>query len=113
MRLAWGTLQFRCRLKEMTVRYILFQPNGKPLRAEVTAEFMEYIDAATTLKMQGDNSPDMTHVRIVKAGDSLPLMCYEIYGDCNYYLEVAKANKLPNYQALPIGQRITFPPIKK
>jgi nucleoid-associated protein YgaU len=59
------------------------------------------------------SSPDLTHYRIVKAGDNLPLMTQRIYGDPKYYLEVARVNKLVNFRNLKPGQAIYFPPIEK
>jgi nucleoid-associated protein YgaU len=49
----------------------------------------------------------------VKAGDTLPLMCYMIYGDPKYYLAVAAANNLSNFRSLLPGTDIVFPPLEK
>jgi len=49
----------------------------------------------------------------VKAGDTLPLMCYLIYGDPKYYLAVAEANGLGNFRSLIPGMAIVFPPLEK
>ena len=59
------------------------------------------------------SSPDLTHERVVKEGDNLPLMTYRIYGDPKYYLEVARVNGLTNFRKLTPGQKIVFPPIEK
>ena len=63
---------------------------------------------------QEDNhSPDLTHYRIVKKGDTLPMMCFLVYGDARYYLQVARANKLINFRKLNIGDELFFPPFAK
>jgi nucleoid-associated protein YgaU len=49
----------------------------------------------------------------VKKGDTLPLMCYRIYGDSRYYLQVAMANRLTNFRNLQVGDELFFPPIEK
>jgi nucleoid-associated protein YgaU len=58
-------------------------------------------------------SPDLTHVRVVEEGDTLPLMAKRIYGDSKYYLEVARVNRITSFRKLKTGQRIFFPPIQK
>jgi nucleoid-associated protein YgaU len=63
--------------------------------------------------MENNSSPDLTHIRMVKDGDTLPLMSFRIYGDSKYYLEVAKANNITNFRKLTVGRKIFFPPIEK
>lgn len=113
LKLVWGTLASKCVLQKAEVTYKLFHPGGKPLRALINATFTENLDDKSRAKKAKDSSPDLTHVRIVKAGDTLPLMAYEIYGDHSYYLEVARANKLNNFRQLKPGDKIFFPPIDK
>jgi nucleoid-associated protein YgaU len=61
-----------------------------------------------------NNSPDLTHARIVKLGDNLPLMVANIYlHPTTYYLQVAEANDLNNFRRLRTGQQLIFPPVKK
>ena len=111
--LAWGKLLFKCCCISLSVNYKLFRPDGIPLRATIKAKFEEFRKTEERLKEENKNSPDLTHVRTVKKGDTLPLMTYKIYGDSKYYLEVAKANELTNFRNLKVGQRIFFPPIEK
>jgi nucleoid-associated protein YgaU len=41
------------------------------------------------------------------------MLCYKIYGSSNYYLQVAKVNKLSSFRNISPGDEIIFPPIKK
>lgn len=113
LKIAWGTIEVRkCVLKSASIAYKLFKANGVPLRAVITAVFTANSDDKTRVAEEKPSSPDLTHMRIVKAGDTLPLMCYEIYDDPGYYLEVARANKLDNFRNLVPGTRILFPPLE-
>jgi nucleoid-associated protein YgaU len=47
----------------------------------------------------------------VKAGDTLPMLCYQIYKDSSYYLAVARLNQLQNFRQLQPGQLLRFPPL--
>ena len=69
------------------------------------------IDPETKAKQDNKNSPDLTHLREVVEGDTLPMMCYKIYGDCKYYLQVAEYNEIVNLSYLKPGQIIEFPPL--
>jgi len=112
--IVWGTLQVkRCILKNASIAYKLFKPNGVPLRAVITANFTEQSDDQTRVANAQDKSPDLTHMRRVKAGDTLPLLCFEIYGDPHLYLEVARFNGIDDFRNLVPGTKILFPPLEK
>lgn len=113
VKLIWGALLFKCRMTSLRINYKLFKPDGTPLRATAKCNFKESIEPVTREAEEGNSSPDLTHVRIVMEGDTLPLMTYRIYGDSKYYLEVARANGLVNFRTLTAGQKIFFPPIAK
>jgi len=90
LKITWGKLSFICVCRSFDVRYTLFNPDGSALRAEITLGLTSTINYSTKVKQAGTSSPDLTHARTVKAGDSLPLMCYQIYGDSSYYIDVAR-----------------------
>ncbi len=114
LKVAWGSLPVkRCVLKSASVAYKLFRPSGMPLRAVISANFTDNSDDETRVALAQDQSPDLTHLRIVKAGDTLPLMCQRIYGSPKHYLSVARANGLDSFRNLSAGQQIHFPPIEK
>jgi nucleoid-associated protein YgaU len=113
LKVMWGKLQVkRCILKSASITYKIFQPNGVPLRAVITANFTDNSDDQTRVAIAQDESPDLTHLRLIKAGDTLPALCYEIYGDPTYYLEVAQANRIDDFRNLTPGSKIFFPPLQ-
>lgn len=111
--LNWGDFEFKGVLAEFTVEYKLFDNEGQPLRAIGKAKFSESISPKLEAAEKKNNSPDLTHKRIVQDGDTLPLMTERIYGDSKYYLEVAKVNGLINFRELKPGAELYFPPLKK
>lgn len=112
--ISWGkTLNYPCRLQSLDINYTLFDRSGNPLRAELSVSFIEDdLPVAQVVKAELE-SPDLTHYRMVKEGDQLPLMCEAIYGSPNYYMLVARANNLKDFRDLKPGQEIYFPPIEK
>jgi len=114
LKVVWGTLQVkRCVLKSASIAYKLFKPDGIPLRAVISATFTDNSDDQTRVAMAQDESADLTHVRVVKAGDTLPALCYSVYGDQGLYLEVARVNRMDNFRRLEPGTQVFFPPLEK
>ena len=108
----WGSLVFKCKLTSLDINYTLFKQDGTPLRAKASVKFEEAIDANLIAKEANNKSPDLTHMVTVKQGDTLPVICNEIYGDCSYYLDVAKYNNIINFRNLIPGTKLYLPPIK-
>ena len=113
VQVVWGKLVFFGVLKTLSYQFKLFKPDGTPLRATATVSFENHRNDFLREAIDKPSSPDLTHLRTVQDGDTLPLMCHRIYGDSSLYLEVAKANKLLNFRALQVGQQLFFPPIDK
>ena len=112
VRLLWGSLIFCGRLNSMSVDYTLFKPSGEPLRAKVTLAFTGFMSKEEEALRANRSSPDLSHLIEVKAGDTLPLLCYRVYKDCNYYLEVARINNITNFRELTPGSKLHFPPLR-
>lgn len=113
IKLFWGTLLFKGRLSSLQIQFKLFKPDGRPIRALAKAGFKGSIEENFRVALEDAQSPDVTHVRTVMAGDTLPLMCFRIYGDSRYYPEVAKVNNLDHFRRLQPGDSLMFPPLEK
>jgi hypothetical protein len=111
VRVVWGTMVFYGRVQGMKVDYTLFMPSGEPLRAKVKLNFVAYDSPSQLAKEEKRGSPDLTHLVLVKAGDTLPLLCEKIYSDSAYYLEVARFNGLTAFRELVPGTSLRFPPL--
>ncbi len=109
--ITWGRLKFTCVCTSLDVTYNLFTPDGKALRATIDIVLNESVDLRTKAKEAAKSSPDLTHMRVVKAGDTLPLMTYRIYGDSSHYVEVAKRNGLSSFNAIKPGDVLYFHPL--
>ena len=107
----WGTFNFQGRLSSLKLNYTLFKPDGSPLRAKVQLSFTGYIPVDKQNKKAQNSSPDLTHIIEIKAGDTLPLLCHQIYKDSSYHIEVARHNNLTSFREIKPGTRIYFPPL--
>lgn len=113
VQITWGTnLSFNGRLSNMSVDYKMFSPAGVTLRASVSLAFTQYKSIDLAQAEGNDQSPDMTHIITIMPGDTLPRLCEKIYGKSEYYLQVARLNKLSNFRNLKAGSQLFFPPLK-
>lgn len=113
VKIYWGTLLFKCRLITMAITYKLFNADGTPIRAIAKCTFNGAITDDLRVELENRQSPDLTHLRTVQQGDTLPLMTYRIYDDESLYLEIARVNNLTNFRDLKPGTQLFFPPIDK
>lgn len=114
LKIQWGTgplSNFECRLESVDITYQLFDSSGSPLRATLNTSFINDLDRDKRVRLEAKNSPDLTHRRTVKAGDTLPGMCQAIYKSSAHYLTVARFNRLDNFRKLQPGTEIVFPPL--
>ncbi len=112
VRIKWGNFLFYGRLTSMSVEYTLFKPKGEPLRAKVSLAFVSYMSKSEEAARAQRSSPDLSHLVVVKAGDTLPLLCHRIYKDASYYGEVARINNLTGFRNLRPGTELRFPPLR-
>ena len=109
----WGAgLIFFCRLASVNVSYTSFNRDGSPLRAELDITLISDDEVEKRAAEENKKSPDLTHHRVVKSGDTLPLLAKEIYGSAGHYLRVAQVNKLDDFRNLTPGQELIFPPLE-
>jgi len=111
-KLVWGENSiFKGRVTAVNITHKLFNSNGTPIRALAKVTFKSSIEEEKRAAKEDKKSSDLTHVRKVKRGETLPELCYEIYGDPRYYTQVAAANSLTNFRRLKPGTDLLFPPI--
>ncbi len=113
-KLVWGQNSiFKGRVTEVSITYKMFKSDGTPIRAVAKVKFKSSIEEQKRAARENKSSPDLTHVRRVRRGDTLPQLCYRIYGDPRYYIQVAEFNALENFRALRPGSDLIFPPLEK
>lgn len=112
LRILWGGYNLDCRLKSMEIEYTLFRKDGRPIRAKVKCTFKGTVNYKVMVAKENKSSPDLTHERTAKMNDKLTVLSEDIYQNENYYIDVARNNRLLTFRKLDVGQKIQFPPIK-
>lgn len=114
LKLHWGKyLVFQCVLSGMDISFPLFDKTGDPLRAKISATFLQYFTPQERAARANLRSPDLTHIRTVQSSDRLDLMTSEIYNDTRLLLQVARANNLTTIRNLSSQAELRFPPVSK
>ncbi len=114
LKVHWGDgFKFPCILSNLDLNYTLFKPNGDPLRIKVSATFLNYVAQKERVARERKRSPDLTHVRLVKAGDRLDWMTEQIYNNPKYITQIARANNLTTFRKIKPGIELVFPPLEK
>ncbi|WP_111710000.1 CIS tube protein [Lutibacter citreus] len=112
LRLIWGGYLLECRLTSITVQYKMFRKDGRPIRATATCKFKGTQSYEEMQAEQNQQSPDVTHQRIIEQHNKLTLLAEKTYNENQYYIDVAKANNLLTFKRLSAGQNIILPPLK-
>jgi phage tail protein X len=113
LKFVWGKDLVKGVCSSLNIAYKLFNPNGTPIRAICKVTIREMKEDERRVAEERRSSPDLTHYRTVKKGDTLPLMCYRIYGHSKFYLQVAQVNGMSNFRNMQLGTELFFPPIEK
>ncbi|EGV18808.1 CIS tube protein [Thiocapsa marina] len=113
LKLWWGSeWSFKCMLASLNVDYMLFDPDGLPLRAKLSTRFRQFLTPEEVPKRSPSRSTDLTHSRLVKDGVSLTGLCFEVYRDSTLYAKLARANDRDDLVHLPPGEVLLFPPVR-
>jgi len=109
--LVWGDITLKGIVTAFDINYTYFNTQGKAIRAAINLTIEEFINRE--VEESKYQSPDITRIPTIKAGDTLPALCREFYGDARYYAQIASRNDLPSFRRLRMGTRLVFPPLEK
>jgi hypothetical protein len=109
LKVSWGSFIFKGGLVSLDYKFTLFASSGKPLRVNITFNLIGYMDKWQAAKQANLQSPDLSRVVELKADESIPFWCNEIYGDATYCTDIARINGLAGIKDVKPGTRLTFP----
>ena len=95
----------------MTIRFIMFRPNGEPSRALVDLELTQS-EKATAGQNPTTRAIAGMKVHTVTDGDSLQSVAYSHYRDATRWRTIAEANGIDNPFALRRGAQLTIPTLE-
>lgn len=96
-------------LENLSVSYVLFTPDGIPLRAKLTMSLREYRSAAVQAAATPQQSPNVEKSWVVRRGDTLASISQALYRSPGYWRKLADANGITDPRRLRPGQVLTAP----
>lgn len=109
VRFTWDTEVFRGVLESLNVTYVLFTPEGIPLRAKLSMSLKEYRPVEIQIKENPTASPDFEKTYVVKRGDTLSGIAYAVYRDATVWRAIAQNNQILDPRFLQPGQVLQLP----
>jgi nucleoid-associated protein YgaU len=105
----WGGLSFSCVLARVTQRFILFRPDGVPIRARMQVTFHEYLNASLERKEVKTQTADYSKLYVVSQGETLSSIAAAVYDDPTMWRPIALLNRLDDPRSLSTGQQLLIP----
>ena len=105
----YGWFSFVAVVKNLSVQYTLFNPDGEPIRADVKLALMQY----EIERPKGNNPTTQGEgglgAHVVRDGDSLQSIAHRAYGDPTQWRAIAVANGIDNPLRLRSGATLSVP----
>jgi hypothetical protein len=107
----WGSFSFTGVVKSLREKMTLFSEDGRRLRARIALTFKSYKSAEVQLRELNLSSPDRSHARVLREGETLAHIAYEAYGDPRMWRPIALANGIERPRFIPPGTPLWIPSI--
>ncbi len=108
---SWGNFTYKGVISRIDQKFILFLPDGTPVREEISLTFKSVMTAKEYAKFMGLEACRKTW--IVKSGDRLDLIAHKELKDASLWRKIADENHIDNPLEFPgnedIGRRIIIP----
>lgn len=108
---SWGSEHFQGVVTQLEEKMTLFDLDGHVIRARVTATLKSYESVDAQMRQNPTFSPDRTRIHVAKAGETLPRIAYEAYGDPSLWRAIAEENNLQRPRFIAAGTTLIVPSI--
>jgi hypothetical protein len=112
VRFTWDTQIFVGVLESLNITYVLFTPEGVPLRAKLSVALKEYRPAAVQVKESPTFSPDFDKTYVVRRGDTLSSVAAAVYSDAGAWRTIARVNQIQDPRQLQPGRILILPRLR-
>jgi hypothetical protein len=105
----WGSFAFTCVLARANQRFIMFRPDGIPVRARLQVTFNEFTNAELEAKETKRETADYSRLYIVGEGESLSSIAAAVYQDATQWRPIAINNQIDDPRSLAVGTQLLIP----
>jgi nucleoid-associated protein YgaU len=105
----WGKLSFTCVLARAAQRFIMFRPDGAPVRARLQVTFNEFRNGDLEAKQVKRETADYTKLYVVSRDETLSGIAGRVYENPALWRPIAIRNHIDDPRSLAPGQRLLIP----
>jgi nucleoid-associated protein YgaU len=105
----WSSLSFICVVGKVTQRFVMFLPDGTPVRARLQVTFNEFADPQLQAMAQKNETADYTKLHVVSEGETLNAIAARVYDNALVWRPIALVNDLDDPRSLTVGQQLVIP----
>jgi LysM repeat protein len=109
VRLVWAGQTFKGVIESLNITYVLFTPEGVPLRARLSMVLKEYRPVDIQVKESPTLSPDFDKSYVVRRGDTLSSIAAGVYRDPSVWRDIARNNNIADPRRLAPGMVLALP----
>ena len=106
---AWASLTFTCVLARATQQFLMFLPDGTPVRARLQVTFNEFRNADLEAKEVKRETADYSKLHVVRQGETLSSIAGAVYGDPAQWRPIAIRNAVDFPTAIGVGDQLVVP----
>jgi hypothetical protein len=105
----WGSLSFTCVLARASQRFVMFMPDGTPVRARLQVTFNEYRNVDQEAKEVKRETANFTKFYVIGQDETLSGIATRLYGNPRLWRPIALHNRIENPRILNMGVRLLIP----
>jgi hypothetical protein len=105
----WAGFSFPGVVTSLRNKMALFSEDGRTLRARISLTLKSYKSTEVQLRELKLQSPDRSHVRVLRESETLAHIAYEAYGDPRMWRPIADANNIQRPRFIAPGTPLTIP----
>jgi len=105
----WSSLSFTCVLARASQRFVMFLPDGTPVRARLNVTFNEFRNADLEAKEIKRETSNFTKFHVVCDGETLSSIAGKTIGDPTLWRPIALRNAIDDPQTLTVGMTLVVP----
>lgn len=106
----WGTkIDIVAVITRFSEHFLMFLPNGIPIRAEVTFTLKQIIDRTERKPQNPTSFSEARTTRRFQKGERLDTIAYEVFGETSAWRQIAEANNILNPLKIQPGRILKIP----
>jgi hypothetical protein len=112
VRLVWGKQVFKGVIESLNITFVLFTPEGVPIRAKLNLTMKEYRPVEIQVKEIPKASPDVDKVHTLVRGETLADVAWKAFADPRLWREIAKNNGIADPRRVEPGRTLNIPRLR-